>query len=674
MPMPRLVHVILLAITASLVVPTARAAEKPLTPRAAFFGNPVKARGKLSPDGKWLSWAAPVDGVLNVWVAPIDAPDKARVMTAEKKRPIADYFWSQDSKTILYGTDNGGDENYQIFAADVATGARRALTHFQKTRVGLLGVSHDDPDHILITANNRDPRFMDVLKLDLKTDEVTSVFQNAIGYAGYLADQQLNLRMALRMRPDGALEVYKIVDGKAEPKPFVSIPFEDVQTTSPEGFTEDGKTLYWIDSRGRDTAALFAEDIATGKRTLVGADPRADISSVLADPRTHKVQAYAVDYLKNQWHVVDPAIKGDFDLLRSRFGDQFGVQSRTWADDKWIVGVASPTHPGEAWLYDRKAKKLTRLYVNHPELENVALAPMTPLELKARDGLTLVSYLTLPAGTKTSSPGHPVHPLPMVEVVHGGPWARDVYGYNVLHQWLASRGYAALSVNYRGSTGFGKSFIAAADHQWGAKMQDDLIDAKNWAVSQGIAQRGKVAILGGSYGGYATLAALAFTPDQFACGVDLAGPSNLVTLLATFPPYWQPTIALWHERLGDPSTTEGAAMIKKASPLFAAGNIDKPLLIGQGTNDPRVKQAEADQIVAALKAHSIPVTYLLADDEGHGFQRPQDNLAFFGVAGQFLAKCLGGRAEPLGDVMKPSDIHVKAGGDLIDGLNEAMAK
>ena len=668
MPMTRLIAAALLA---ACVAAPALAAEPPLTPRTAFFGNPVKVQGQLSPDGRWLSWMAPKDGVLNVWVAPFDAPDKARVLTDEAKRPVAAYFWSQDSGMILYATDTGGDENYQLFGVDVATGARRSLTHFQKTRIGVLGVSHDVPNRILIQANNRDPRFFDVLNLDLKSGEVTPVFQNDAGYAGFLADNGLNLVMALRQRPDGQLDLFRIVAGKAEDKPFETIPFEDSQTTGPAGLTHDGKTLYWLESRGRDTGALYAEDVATGAKTLIGEDPRADIGGGLADPKTGRLQAYGVNYLRQEWRVVDPAIKPDLDLLHARFGDGFAVQSRTYADDKWIVGVGSPTHPGEAWLYDRKAKSLTRLYVGHPELEGVALSPMTALEIKARDGLTLVSYLTLPASADPSHTGRPAHPLPMVLVVHGGPWARDAYGYDTLHQWPASRGYAVLSVNFRGSTGLGKHFISAGDHEWGAKMQDDLLDAEAWAIKQGIAQPGKVAILGGSYGGYATLAALAFTPDAFACGVDLAGPSNLNTLLATIPPYWLPQIAQFHKRMGDPSTPEGLAMLKARSPVFAAGDIRRPLLIGQGDHDPRVNKNEADQIVAAMKAHNIPVTYLVAADEGHGFQRPVDNLAFFGVAEQFLAKCLGGRAEPLGDVLKPSAIHVEAGGELIAGLGPA---
>lgn len=674
MPSTRLIRSILVA--AALGAPAAALAAEPppLAPRTAFFGNPVKAAAQLSPDGRWLSWMAPKDGVLNVWVAPLNAPDQARVLTAETKRPVAGYGWAEDSSMVLYVTDNGGDENYQLYGVDAATGARRPLTQFQKTRVAVVGVSHDHPGRLLIQANNRDPRLFDVMSLDLKTGTITPVFRNDAGYAGYLGDRQLNVRIAERLRPDGALELYRIANGKAEDKPFETVPFEDDQTTGPRGFTRDGQTLYWLDSRGRDTAALYVQDVATGARTLLAEDPRADIGGALAAPQSGRIQAYEVSYPKPEWHAIDPAIKPDLDLLRARFGDDFSVGSRTWADDKWIVDVQGPTHPGEAWLYDRRPRRLTRLFVSRPELEQVALAPMTPVEIKARDGLTLVSYLTLPVGSDPTHSGRPTHPLPTVLVVHGGPWARDAYGYSTLHQWLANRGYAVLSVNFRGSVGFGKRFIAAADQQWGRKMQDDLIDAKDWAVKQGIAEPGKVAILGGSYGGYATLAALAFTPDAFACGVDEAGPSNLNTLLATVPPYWLPQIALFHKRMGDPSTPAGEALLKAASPVFAAADIRRPLLIGQGVNDPRVKQAEADQIVAAMKAHDIPVTYLLADDEGHGFQRPEDNLAFFGVAEQFLSKCLGGRAEPLGDVMKASDIHIESGGELIAGLGPVAAK
>jgi dipeptidyl aminopeptidase/acylaminoacyl peptidase len=650
----------------------AAAPQAPLIERTALFGNPSRVAGKLSPDGKWLAWIAPRDGVLNVWVAPAGQPGQAKALTAEKQRPIREYFWAPDSSSVLYVNDRGGDENFLLYKVGVQGGEPQPLTPFQKTRVEIVGTSVHVKDRILIGVNNRDARWHDVYSVDLKSGKLTEVFENKGGYAGFLADEGLVLRVATKARPDGGMDYYRIEQGKVAAEPFVSVGLDDSLTTQPIGFTADGGTLYWLDSRGRDTAALIAQDVASGKTTVLAQDAKADIDNALVDPATGKVQAYSVQYLKPEWVALDPAVKDDLAFLVQQLKGNVRIGSRTDADDFWTVTVDPVVKPSATYLYDRKAKKLSQLFVSRPELEKATLAPMYPEEIRTRDGLTEVSYLTLPAGSDKAHPGRPDKPLPMVLFVHGGPWGRDVYGYNGYHQWLANRGYAVLSVNYRGSTGFGKKYIAAGDLEWGRKMHDDLIDAVQWAVKNRITEADKVAIMGGSYGGYATLAGLAFTPEAFACGVDIVGPSNLATLLKTIPPYWEAGKAQFYKRMGDPTTEEGRKLLHDRSPLFKADAIRRPLLIGQGANDPRVNQAESDQIVKAMAAKNIPVTYVLFPDEGHGFARPENSIAFNAVAEQFLGKCLSGRVEPIGGALKASSAKVPHGKEFVPGLPQAV--
>lgn len=652
----------------------ASAAPVPLIERAKLFGNPSKIAAAVSPDGKWLSWIAPRDGVLNVWVAPIGKPDQARPLTAEKTRPIRSVFWAPDSKSLLFVNDKGGDENFLLYGVDVASGKQKVLTPFEKTRVQVVNISRQVKDRILIGVNNRDPRWHDVYSLDLGSGKLTLVHKNTGDYAGFVADEQLVLRLAVKSRPDGGSDYFRVVKDKVEETPVARVDLDDALTTSPLGFTTDGKTLYWNDSRGRDTAALVAQDVAGGTARVVAQDARADIASGLFDVRTGQVQAYEVDFLKHEYVALDKDIKADLDYLKRELKGDFQVRSRTDADDKWIVDLDPVSAPPSTWLYERKAKRLTKLFTARPELEGAPLVPMFPQEIKARDGLNLVSYLSLPKAADPSGSGKAARPVPMVLLVHGGPWARDSYGYRSYHQWLANRGYAVLSVNYRGSTGFGKGFISKADLQWGRKMHDDLIDAVEWAVKSGVTTRDKVAIMGGSYGGYATLAGLTFTPTTFACGVDIVGPSNLFTLLQTIPPYWESGKQQFYKRMGDPTTEEGRALLKERSPLNFADRIQRPLLIGQGANDPRVNVRESDQIVAAMKEKNIPVTYIVFPDEGHGFARPVNNIAFNAVAENFLSTCLGGRAEAIGTALAPSTAQVKEGAAAVPGLQQAAAK
>jgi acetyl esterase/lipase len=663
-----------LATTVQGTTMTTAATAAPLIPRAALFGNPTRAQGKISPDGQWLSWTAPHKGVMNVWVAPVSDPAAAKVITQSTTRPIPQYFWAPDSKSILYVQDKGGDENYLLYRVDMASGAETTLTPFENTRVEIIGGSHSIKDKMLIGLNNRDPQLHDAYLLDLTTGALSLVMENTAGFAGVMADDTLTLRMAFRQNMAGGTDFFRITNNVAEQTPFETVPMEDALTTTPGGYTHDGATLYWIDSRGRNTAALFAQDTATGTKTLIAEDARADIGDTLRNPATGKIEAHSVYYLTENWVATDPAIKASLDWLDSKLEGNFGVSSRSDDDTKWIVFNDPITAPTTVYIYDRKAATLTPFYVSRPELAGMPLQKMHPVEITARDGLTLPSYITLPTGSDAQGTGVPSKPVPLVLLVHGGPWARDGYGFNREHQLLANRGYAVLSVNYRSSTGFGKDFLNAGNKQWGLAMHDDLIDAVNWAVGKGITAPDKVAIMGGSYGGYATLAGLTFTPDTFACGVDIVGPSNLETLLETIPPYWAPLVKQFHERMGDPGTPEGLAMLRAASPLYKADKIRKPLLIAQGANDPRVKQSESDQIVGAMKSAGIPVTYVLYPDEGHGFARPENNIAFYAIAENFLASCLGGRAEPVGDALKPSTAQIIEGAAYVKGLESAAAK
>jgi dipeptidyl aminopeptidase/acylaminoacyl peptidase len=684
---------LVLAAVAGLWSAPLLAQETPLIPRDTLFGNPDKAAGRISPDGKWLSFLAPVDGVLNVWVAPVDKFGEAKPVTADTGRGINQYFWAYTSKHLLYIQDKGGDENWKVYTVDLQPKAdgtfdARDLTPFEeipgpdgkplsgpdgkqlRPTAQIVGVSDKFPTEVLIGLNNRNPAYHDVYLVNILTGEMKLVQQND-QYAGFVADNNYQVRLATAFNAQGGTDIFKRNESGAF-EPYESIGMEDSLTTGPAGFDKSGNLLYMLDSRERDTGALFVRDLTTGRAKLVAEDPRADAGGTIADPKTGLVQAVSFEYDREHWIVLDKTIQPDLDYLKTVADGELAITSRTTDDQWWTVAFIVDDGPARTYLYDRAAKKATFLYTNRKALDGLPLAKMHTPVIKSRDGLSLVSYLTLPVSSDTDLNMRPDKPLPMVLMVHGGPWARDSWGYNPYHQWLANRGYAVLSVNYRGSTGFGKKFLNAGNMEWAGKMHDDLLDAVDWAVGQKIADPDRVAIMGGSYGGYATLVGLTFTPDTFACGVDIVGPSSIATLLNTIPPYWAPAIELFTKRVGDHRTEEGRKFLDSRSPLTFVDKIQKPLLIGQGANDPRVKQSESDQIVSAMQARDIPVTYVVYPDEGHGFQKPENNTSFNAVTEAFLSEHLGGRYEPIGDDLEGASIEVPTGAGDVPGLAEAL--
>ena len=635
-----------------------------LIPRAIIFGNPDRTLARISPDGAHVSWLAPKDGVMNVWVAPANDPANAKVITNDGYRGIQTYSWAPNNSYIYYIQDQGGDENFHVYSANIETGEVVDLTPIGKgARAQIEAVSPERPDHLVVGINERNPEVFDAYLVDVTTGKRELLKENP-GYIGWLIDNNLEPRFGFAPTPDGGGNVVEF-DGSV----IVEILAEDFLTTQPIGFNQANDAIYMIDSRNRDKAALTSISLDTGETTMLAESAIADISGVLTDARTHEPIAYNVNFLKSGWHALDDEAAGDLKTLSAALSGSLSIVATTSDMSKWIVHEDATEKSGAYYIYDRESQSVKSMLVQRPGLADYPLAPMQALDLDSRDGLTLVSYLTLPLGSDADGDGRPEEALPMVLWVHGGPWARDSYGYNSVHQWLANRGYAVLSVNYRGSTGFGKAFTRGSVGEWAGKMHDDLIDAVQWAVDQGVAIEDEVAIGGGSYGGYATLVGLTFTPDVFACGVDIVGPSNLITLLESFPEYWKPFLkGTFFMDLGDPANEDDREFMLSRSPLARVDSIGAPLLVGQGQNDPRVTKIESDQIVEAMSAKELPVTYVNFPDEGHGFARPENRLAFFSVMEGFLEGCLGGKSEPVNDAFDGSSIEILYGEGYIKNI------
>ena len=625
--------------------------DTPLIPRRILFDNPNRAGVQISPDGAWLSWLAPVNGVMNIHLAPSGDIEQSMAITNDTDQGIYNFSWGRMSDVILYQQDENGTEEWHVYAVDVETKETIDLTPMEGVHAMITGLSWEHPHHIVVGINDRDPAWHDLHLVDIRSGDRELIYSNTEGFSSFTLDRELELKVATQTQPTGGSKLFRFEAGN--PVEFMSITHEDDLTTGPVGFVRDGSQFYMFSSVGRDTGALLTMDWQSGESTVVATNNEADISRVMFDPESFEVQAVLSNYTRAEWTALDPDVGADLDWLDAQLDGEVMVTSQTRDNGTWIVAEQSADKPVHYYVFARDGRQLDALFSARDELENVDLAPMETPVIAARDGLKLVSFLTRAKGVEGKAP--------LVLVVHGGPWARDSYGYNPTHQWLADRGYHALSVNFRGSHGFGKRFLNAGDLEWGAKMHDDLLDAVAWAVSEGLCARDQVAIYGGSYGGYATLAGLTFTPETFACGVDIVGPSNLETLLETIPPYWTAFYENLARRVGDPRTEDGLALLKERSPLNHAEKISKPLLIAQGANDPRVKQAESDQIVEVMIENGLPVIYVLYPEEGHGFRRPENRMSFTAITEVFLAQHLGGRFEPIGNDFEGAKLEFVAG-------------
>jgi dipeptidyl aminopeptidase/acylaminoacyl peptidase len=638
----------------------ATAAEsRPLVPRRLFFEDPERSSLRISPNGAWLAWRAPRDGVLNLWVAPIDALDQAQPVTRATDRAISSFFvWAWTDRHIVFFREHDGDENWRAACVDIETGTTVPLTPERGVLALFRQRSPQRPTEMQFVHNARDRRYLDVHHVDITSGRSSLVYENN-EFARIYTDSAFDLRFALRTRRDGGSDILeRRGDAWAS---FAEVPLEDVQTTWLASVPRDRSAIYLVDSRGRDKSALYELDLKTRNRRLLAEDAEADVSDVLLHPDTERPIAAAAKAAKARWHVVDQAFRDDLAHLQSFAGHgEVDFSGLTREARRFGVFIDRDNASGEYAVYERQRKQSRSLFRTRPKLDGAGLRPMQPVIVRARDGLPLPSYLTLPSDDFRNGP--------LMLVIHGGPYWRDSWGFNSVHQWLTNRGYAVLSVNYRGSTGFGKAFINAADREWGGRMHDDLIDAVEWAVAQGYADRARVGFMGASYGGYAALTAATKTPEVFACIVDIFGVSNLITFMATIPPYWESWFDIWKRRLADPATAEGQAWLRERSPLTYIDRIKRPLLIAQGMNDVRVVPAESEQVVRAMQERKTPVIYVTFPDEGHGFARPENRLALNTIIEQFLARHLGGRAEPIGDGLMGSSLNVEVGRELLPGL------
>ena len=637
-----------LSLAASIATADADRLDKmpPLIDREVFFGDPQVSGAQLSPDGKWISFRKPYSGVMNVWVKPVDAPfDAARPLTADTRRPMGRHFWTEDSRYVLFVQDEGGTEDYHVFAVDPSADAEatsgvppaRDLTPMEDIRAIIYAVPEATPAQIIVGINDRDPALHDVYRVHIDTGARELLIRNDTNVSAWVTDLAGVVRLAMRQRPDGGTDIIVVEDG-ALGRVLYECGWEE--TCAASRFHKDGKRVYVRSNRGVDLIGLLLVDVATGRAERVDSDPEdeVDLLGTWFSDTTEELIATAYAGDRVRIYPRTERLRRELEWLRGRLPDgEISYRSSTEDGALLVIGIASDVNPGAVYLCDRVDKTLVKLYDSRPELPSDQLAKMQPIRYKARDGREIPGYLVTPKGIAAET-------LPTVIVPHGGPWGRDFWGYDAVAQFLANRGYAVMMPNFRGSAGYGKRFLNAGNGEWGTGiMQHDISDGVRHLIDEGIADPDQVAIMGGSYGGYATLAGVTFTPDLYAAGVSIVGPSNIITLLNSIPPYWGPLKQMFTRRVGDPDDANDRARLESQSPFFHAENIKAPLLVIQGANDPRVKKAESEQIVVALRDLKRPVGYLLAPDEGHGFAGRENRLAMFAEIERFLGEHLNGR-------------------------------
>ena len=609
----------------------ARAQPAPRIPLKDFFDNPKISSAAISPDGRQLAFLAPEGNRMNVWVGDVARSlDSARAITHDTQRGIMHFVWTRDSRYVLFEQDRDGDENFHLFRADPLRPDAKAvdLTPMAGARAEVIELPRGRPGEAIVAINGRDKRYFDAYRLDLETGELQLLEENPGDVDTWHVDSHGEIRACTAQV--GTKTEIRARDSASGPFRTLAT-YTDEESPSVHGFSADGTYLYFSSARDANAERLVKLDLKTGKETLIDADPEYDLSEVLISDRTKQLLGVAYNKDRLIYKPFDKQFARDLEILGKLHDGEILFRNSTDDEQKWIIAYNSPTDPGATYLYDRATGQAQFLYRPRPWLSHEDLADMQPISFSSRDGLTIHGYLTLPKGVAAKN-------LPTVLVVHGGPWARDTWGYDPEVQFLANRGFAVLQINYRGSTGYGKQFLNAGNREWGGKMLDDLIDGADWIVRQGIADKKRLGIYGASYGGYATLSALAFRPKVFACGVDYVGVSNLFTFMNTIPPYWETFRELMYKRVGNPKIDQ--ELLRTRSPLFAADKIEVPLFVAQGYNDPRVNHAEAEQIVRALKTNGKAVEYLVKMDEGHGFENPENRLDFYEKMEAFLEKHL----------------------------------